>query len=101
MLVSPRITRFAEDAVNVSLGSNVAFSVDAVGHFLEFAWRKQDGQSSLNTSRFVGVATSKLTIRDVRFSDAGTYECEVSNSAGRARTSASLEIGELKSDWKF
>ena len=94
VLDAPVIVRQAEDALDISLGSNVTFIVEATGHLLEYIWQSVNGMPLPLTPRFIGVKTNMLTIQNIRSSDAGTYVCIISNTAGTARSTVLLSISE-------
>lgn len=87
----------ARDAVDVSLDSDVTFSVSANGLYLLYVWMRGDGTSlATSDSRFEGIRSYRLTIRNVGLADVGSYMCVVSNGAGIIRSSASLTISEFE-----
>ena len=60
------------------LGKSVTFAASADGSPpLSFEWRK-------NGQAIPGKTAAQITINPVQASDAGTYDCIVKNSAGRA-----------------
>jgi len=90
VLVSP-----AEDALNVSLGDDVTFSVNVSGYNLMYLWELGSGEFLPSSdSRYVGVRSSRLVVSDVRTSDVGDYVCMAANSGGSVSSSARLTIRE-------
>ncbi len=81
--------------MNVTYGSNITLSVTATGHLLEFLWQRQDGMSLEGIPRFQGVRTRVLKIRDVRLSDAGVMQCNISNSEGSVVANTTLRVGKV------
>ena len=95
-ILAPILVTPARDALEVPLGSNVTFSVFATGYNLLYLWELDSGESlPTSDSRYLGVRSSRLTISDVRTSDAGAYVCMVSNSGGSVRSTATLTISKL------
>lgn len=95
MLKAPVIEKDAQDALNVPPGSNVTFSVTASGYSLAYIWKRGNEHSHLSSDpRISGITTYQLSISDVLPSDANVYVCVVSNSAGVARSNATLTIGK-------
>ena len=78
------------DVLNAEEGSSVTFSVNATGLRLQFLWQRANETLLTDDPRFVGVATSTLTIHSVRPEDAGLYVCVVSNSAGSVRSQGAI-----------
>ncbi|MCX5697980.1 MAG: immunoglobulin domain-containing protein, partial [Candidatus Omnitrophica bacterium] len=79
----------------VILGKNVTFSISASGTApLIYQWKK--GSSSLtNGGRVSGTNTAILTIATVAATDAGSYSCLVTNSAGKATSvGATLTVNQ-------
>lgn len=69
-------------ATNVSLGSNLTLTCKAEGNPKpEFTWTalKPDGQVEMGKSQ-------DLFMHNVSLSDAGIYQCDVSNDLGRQNT---------------
>ena len=94
MLDAPQITVPPTDALNLTFGSTVTFTLEADGLLLEYQWQRDDGISLLHDRRFSGVNTDSMEIRDVELGDAGMYECVVSNSGGSVSSKVELSIGE-------
>ena len=71
-------------------GSNVTFSVAATGLRIRYEWMRFDRidtqLTELEGARYVGVATSTLTIFSVQLGDTGAYVCTVTNSAGSVQS---------------
>jgi len=94
VLEAPQIVVSAEDALNVTVGSNVTFEIRASGDLLEYLWEGLDGRSLVQRPRFLGTRTNILVVSGVQFGDAGTYVGVVSNRAGTANSTAVLTVGE-------
>ena len=77
-------------AQSATVGSNVQFSVTAVGSGpVTYAW-------ALNGNPISGAAAAALTIAAVKTTDAGSYTVTVTNSAGSAvSTPAALTVSSL------
>ena len=90
----PRIIEHPEDMFNVTPGTNVIFTVVAIGLRLNYTWMYGDG-GQLSNRRYVPV-NGTLTIPIVQQSDAGSYRCLVTNEAGSVISqSANLTLSKL------
>lgn len=73
------------ECVEACPGSNVKFTIDAAGseHVqpIEFQWRK-DGEDLANDANIEGATSPVVSLSGVSMSDAGSYECVVSNGCG-------------------
>ena len=84
------------DATNIKLGSNVTFTVLAVGLDLSYEWEFGDGSVLPDNPDYIGVDTPTFTIRNVTREDIDSYRCAVSNAAGTVySTIANMSLGEL------
>lgn len=90
---APYITSHPVDQSLVQ-GSNVTFGVAATGTApLAFQWRR-NGTALINGGRIANATTANLTISGALVSDAGVYDCVVSNDAGNATSNtATLAVG--------
>ena len=70
----------------VEEGDLVWFFVEADGFLLDSQWRK-DGVDLLDTDRILGSATATLLILEVQPSDAGAYDCVITDLFGCENTS--------------
>ena len=90
----PRIIEHPEDMFNVTPGTNVIFTVVAIGLRLNYTWMYGDGEP-LSNRRYVAV-NGTLTISIVQPADAGSYRCLVTNEAGSVTSqSANLTLSKL------
>ncbi len=79
----PYFTREPE-SVLVGVGDQVTFSAAVSGvPPVSFQWLK-DGEALMEGTRFVGVTTTNLTLRDIVVADAGKYALRASNAGGSA-----------------
>ena len=84
------------DATDIKLGSNVTFTVLAVGLDLSYEWEFGDGSVLPDNPDYIGVDTPTFTIRSVTREDIGSYRCAVSNTAGTVYSAiANMSLGEL------
>ena len=67
---------------NIQLGSDVTFTVLAVGLSLSYEWEFGDGTALPDNPDFIGVDTPTFTIQSVTRDDVDSYRCAVSNAAG-------------------
>ncbi len=98
VLAGPTITRAALDS-SAQVNGSVSFSVSATGSgTLSYKWlfTAKNSSSPVQISdvsgRFAGSATSTLVISAVASGDEGFYTCEVTDSAGVARSSGYLSV---------
>ena len=88
------IIEHPQDMFNVTPGTNVIFTVVAIGLRLNYTWMYGDGEP-LSNRRYVAV-NGTLTISIVQPADAGSYRCLVTNEAGSATSqSANLTLSKL------
>jgi hypothetical protein len=73
-------------------GTSVSFTVSASGSGLNYQWRK-------NSTNISGANSSTYNISSVKLTDAGNYDCVVSNACGSPVTStqATLSVDETPS----
>lgn len=86
----PLLVTQPRDVLEAERGSNAQFTVAAVGVRLSYLWQLADETLLTDGAKFVGVATSAMTIRNVQFEDAGLYVCVVSNDAGSVRSEGAM-----------
>jgi hypothetical protein len=98
VLSGPTITRPALDAV-VRANDSATFSVSATGSgTLTYKWlfTAKNSISAVEltnvSGRFSGATSASLTISTITVADEGFYTCEITDSAGVARSSASLGV---------
>jgi hypothetical protein len=98
VLGGPTITRPALDAA-ARVNDSVTFSVSATGSgTLTYKWlfTGHNATSAVQlanvSGRFAGATSASLTISAIALSDDGFYTCEVTDSAGVARSTASLGV---------
>jgi len=85
--VAPSITTQPTEQA-VSEGADVQFTVVAAGSTpLSYQWKK-GGEALSDGGRISGANTSQLTITGAQMSDAGSYSCYVSNTAGNVTSNA-------------
>ncbi len=87
------------NATNVSVNSDVVFSIIAEGLRLSYAWQRVGGPLLISEARYEGEDTDTLTIRRAEMNDSGSYVCAVSNSAGTETSTAVLLTVCKYKDW--
>ena len=84
LLVAPLITSQPQPTVDVCLGESISLSVVASGSGpISYQWRK-DGSPIVNQT------TANLSIAVSTASDAGEYDCVISDSTGRVNSDVSI-----------
>ena len=68
-----------QDQTNVVPGTNITFTIVAIGSDLNYQWIK-DGESLTEGNKFISTMTPTLTVIDVTDSDEGGYRCIVGNA---------------------
>ena len=75
----PKITQNPESK-SVTTGESTTFTVKASGDDLQFKWRKVGKKDDLHEgSKYHGIKTHTLRIKDVEKNDEGCYQCLVKN----------------------
>ena len=76
----PKISQHPESK-SVATGASTSFTVEATGDDLRFQWKK-DCKDLHDSSKYRGIRTHTLCIKDVEKSGKGSYQCLVKNDVG-------------------
>ncbi len=81
VLITTQITTQPVLQVDIIVGTDIIFSLEAEGSSLSYQWRK-DEVTLTDGGNISGSTTNELSISSVSFDDAGNYDCIVSGSCG-------------------
>ncbi|RLD58977.1 MAG: hypothetical protein DRJ05_07085 [Bacteroidetes bacterium] len=81
VLNATEITTQPVSQLDIIVGTDIFFLVEAEGANLNYQWRK-DEEILIDGGNISGSTTNELSISSVTYDDAGTYDCNVTGSCG-------------------